>query len=216
MISPVTGVDHLGGAAGEIDEQLLAGDMDLAHRRLQPAGPGPVEIAEPGIAEPVGARRRGTPPTAAPASRRDGAARDAPRPNRASGADRRGCRRAAETAALRAARRRDPRAAARRCRRRAPGSDSRLTAPWLSPRLRAIARCGSLLAKHSRKTSRIWRIDSLSAGISSPLSTKRTRLPSVENRQRRGALHHRAGLITITGLGDHVRPESVITFHRIE
>jgi hypothetical protein len=27
-------------------------------------------------------------------------------------------------------------------------------------------------------------------------------------------LNHRAGLITITGLGDHVRPESVIRFHR--
>jgi hypothetical protein len=38
----------------------------------------------------------------------------------------------------------------------------------------------------------------------------------VENRQRRGALNHRVELITITGLGDHVRPESVITFHRIE
>jgi len=33
------GVDHLGGATGEIDKQLLAGDMDLAHRRLQPARP---------------------------------------------------------------------------------------------------------------------------------------------------------------------------------
>jgi hypothetical protein len=49
-----------------------------------------------------------------------------------------------------------------------------------------------------------------------PFRIKRTSLPSVENRQRRGALHHRAELITITGLGDHVRPESVITFHRIE
>jgi len=38
----------------------------------------------------------------------------------------------------------------------------------------------------------------------------------VENRQRRGALHHLARLITITGMGDHGRPESVITFHRIE
>ena len=75
------------------------------------------------------ARRRGTPPTAAPASRRDGAARDAPRPNRASGADRPGCRRAAGTAALRAARRRDPRAAARRARRRVPGSNSSTPCP---------------------------------------------------------------------------------------
>ena len=38
------------------------------------------------------ARRRGTPPTAAPASRRAGAARDAPRPNPAADADRPGCR----------------------------------------------------------------------------------------------------------------------------
>jgi hypothetical protein len=48
------GVDHLAGAAREIDEHALAGDMDLTHRRLQPTGPGPVEIAEPGIAEAVG------------------------------------------------------------------------------------------------------------------------------------------------------------------
>jgi hypothetical protein len=29
-------------------------------------------------------------------------------------------------------------------------------------------------------------------------------------------LRHRARLITTTGFGDHLRPESVITFHRIE
>jgi hypothetical protein len=43
-----TGIDHLAGAAGEIDKQFLAGDMDLAHCRLQPAGPGSIQIAEPG------------------------------------------------------------------------------------------------------------------------------------------------------------------------
>jgi hypothetical protein len=48
------GVNHLPGAAGEIDKHPLAGDMNLTHRRLQPAGPGPVQIAEPRIAEPVG------------------------------------------------------------------------------------------------------------------------------------------------------------------
>ena len=47
-------IDDLAGAAGEIDEQLLAGDMRLAHRRLQPARPSPVQVAVPGIAEPVG------------------------------------------------------------------------------------------------------------------------------------------------------------------
>jgi hypothetical protein len=47
-----------------------------------------------------------------------------------------------------------------------------------------------------------------------PFRTKRTSLPLVENRQRRGALFHPAWLITITGLGDHDRPESVITIDR--
>src|SRR3984893_8600422 len=47
-------IDDLAGAAGEVDKQLLAGDMGLAHRRLQPARPTLVKVAEPGIAEPVG------------------------------------------------------------------------------------------------------------------------------------------------------------------
>ena len=46
-------VDHLHGVTGEVDEQPLARDVDLAQRRLQPAGPLAVEIAEPGIAEAV-------------------------------------------------------------------------------------------------------------------------------------------------------------------
>ena len=50
---PCRPVDHLHGAARIIDEQLLAGDMDLPQRRLQPANPVLVEVAEPGIAEPV-------------------------------------------------------------------------------------------------------------------------------------------------------------------
>src|SRR5207244_1864537 len=37
----------------------------------------------------------------------------------------------------------------------------------------------------------------------------------VENCRRRGPLYPHIGLITITGIDDHVRPESVITFHRI-
>ena len=61
------------------------------------------------------------------------------------------------------------------------------------------------------------RIDSLSAGIPSPCcSAKGRRLPSVENCRRRGPLHPHSGLITITGTDDHIRPEPVITFHRIE
>src|ERR1700720_2096323 len=47
-------IDDLAGAAGEVDKQLLAGDMGLAHRRLQPGRPTLVKVAEPGIAEPVG------------------------------------------------------------------------------------------------------------------------------------------------------------------
>src|SRR5215472_4372899 len=91
-----------------------------------------------------------------------------------------------------------------------------LTAPWLSLRLLAIARCGNLLAYRSRKTSPIWRIDSLSAGSHPPFLGKGTSLPSVENCRRRRLLHPHLGLITITGIDDHIRPESVITFHRIE
>jgi hypothetical protein len=62
-------------------------DMRLAHRRLQPARPSPVQVAVPRIGEPVGVRRPDTPSTAAPRSHRDDAARDAPRPSRASDAD---------------------------------------------------------------------------------------------------------------------------------
>ena len=47
-------VDHLHGVAGIVDEQLLAGDMDLAQGRLQAAGPFLVAFAEPRIAEAVG------------------------------------------------------------------------------------------------------------------------------------------------------------------
>jgi hypothetical protein len=75
-------------------------------------------------------------------------------------------------------------------------------------------RCGRRLSQHNRKTSRIWRIDSLLADIPSPSRQKRTRLPWVENCQRCSALHHLAGLITITGIGDQLRPEFVITFDR--
>ena len=60
------------------------------------------------------------------------------------------------------------------------------------------------LSRHRRKTSRMRRIDSRSAGIPPSLSTTRTRLPWVQNYQRRSALHHLDGLITITGIGDHL------------
>ncbi|MGY3463246.1 hypothetical protein ACVW0I_000117 [Bradyrhizobium sp. LM6.11] len=47
-------VNHLHGMAGIVDEQLLAGDMDLAQGRLEAAGPLLVAFAEPRIAEAVG------------------------------------------------------------------------------------------------------------------------------------------------------------------
>ena len=42
--------DHRHGVAGVIDEQLVAAEMGLAHRHRQLARPGPVELAEPGVA----------------------------------------------------------------------------------------------------------------------------------------------------------------------
>ena len=209
------GVDHLAGAAGEIDEQLLAGDMDLAHRRLQPPGPGPVEIAEPGIAEAVGGagavflpqqrqRHVGTAQLAvhpAPIGHRALIGRDS------------GGRRKQQ--------RFEPRVVEILGQRPGEAGGAR---PAQIARHRALAQPEAAgnrplrqpaLPAQSQNFTDLAHRQSLGRHLV-PLSTKRTRLPLVENRQRRGALHHRAGLITITGIGDHVRPESVITFHRIE
>ena len=49
-------IDHLHGVARIVDEQLLAGDMNLAQRRLQTAGPFLVAFTKPRIAEAVGRR----------------------------------------------------------------------------------------------------------------------------------------------------------------
>ena len=46
-------VDHLHGVTGEVDEHPLARGVNLAQRRLQPADPFAIQIAEPGVAEPV-------------------------------------------------------------------------------------------------------------------------------------------------------------------
>src|SRR4051794_21112388 len=80
-------IDGLASAAGEVNKQLLAGDMGLAHRRLQPARPTRVETAEPGIAEPVGCPASVLLPQRRQGHIGRGAARDAPRTSRASGAD---------------------------------------------------------------------------------------------------------------------------------
>ena len=76
ITSPVAAVDHLQRRAGVVDEQPLAGHMRLPHGRRQPPLPGPVELAEPAVAVAVGVRGRGTPPTAAAASRPAASARD--------------------------------------------------------------------------------------------------------------------------------------------
>ncbi len=47
-------IGHLHGVARIVDEQLLAGDMDLAQGRLEAASPFLVAFAEPRIAEAVG------------------------------------------------------------------------------------------------------------------------------------------------------------------
>jgi len=44
-------VSHLHGVAGIVDEQLLAGDMNLAQGWLETAGPFPVAFAEPRVAQ---------------------------------------------------------------------------------------------------------------------------------------------------------------------
>ena len=47
-------VDHLHGVARIVDEQLLAGDMNLPQAQLQAPGPFIVALAEPRVAEAVG------------------------------------------------------------------------------------------------------------------------------------------------------------------
>jgi hypothetical protein len=209
------GVEHLAGAAGEIDEHALAGDMDLTHRRLQPTGPGPVEIAVPGIAEAVGGagavllpqqrqRHIGTAQLAvhpAPIGHR-------PLIRRCSGGRRKEQRfepRVVEILGQRPGYADRPCPAQITADRPLAQPEAAGNRPLRQPTLKAQSQNFPDLA-HRQSLGR----------HPVPLSTKRTRLPSVENRQRRGALFHPAWLITITGLGDHVPPESMITFHRIE
>src|SRR5438874_5516809 len=167
-------IDDLAGTAGEVDKQLLAGDMGLAHRRLQPARPTPVKVAEPGISEPVG--RPG--PVLLPQQRQGhiGAAQLAMHPGPVG-----------HRALIRGDRRR------RREQQRLKLHVIEIFGQWpahpggagpaeiaadrslAQPKLLAIPRCGSSLANRSRKTSRIWRIDTLSAGISFPCCSAKER-----------------------------------------
>jgi hypothetical protein len=209
------GIDHLAGAPGEIDEQLLAGNMDLAHRRLQPPGPGPVQIAEPGIAEAVGCARAvllpqqrqrhiGTSQLAmhpAPIRHRPLLGGD-PRERRK---QQRFERRVIDILGQR------------------PGDTGR-------PRPAQIARHRALaqpqagrdrpLRQLCRKTQPQYISDlahrqSLGRHLVPPRQRGRAylRLRTVSGCRE---LRHRARPITTTGFGDHLRPESVITFHRIE
>ena len=52
--SPVLGVGDGDGHAGEVDEELLARVVLLAHDQVEPARPESVGVAEPGVAEAVG------------------------------------------------------------------------------------------------------------------------------------------------------------------
>jgi hypothetical protein len=130
-------------------------------------------------------RRRGTPPTAAPGSHWDGAARDAPRSSRALAVDLSRCPAAPGTATPPAARRRDLPLTVIQC-RRALGLGSRLLPPGSAPgswRLPAAAACSQtaaakLLGSGASTVSRL---------ASHPLLLgKGTSLPVVENCRRRG------------------------------
>ncbi len=189
--------------------------MDLTHRRLQPTGPGPVEIAEPGIAEAVDGA--GTVLLPQQRQRHIGTAQLAVYPapigyrpliRRYSGWRRKEQRfelRVVEILGQRPGYADRPGPAQITADRPLAQPEAAGNRPLRQPALKAQSQYFPDLA-HRQSLGRHL----------VPFRTKRTRLPSVENRQRRRALHHRAGLITITGLGDHVRPESVITFHRIE
>ena len=182
-----SGVDHLGGAAGEIDEHPLAGEVDLAHRRLQPPGPGPVEIAEPGIAEPVSGAGAVLLPQQRQRHVRTAqlAMHPAPIGHRALIGGGSGGRREQQ--------RFEPRLVEVLGQR--PG-DTGGASPAQITRYRALAqpeasshrtlRQPALKAQSQNFTDLAHR-QSLGRHLV-PLSTKRTKLPSVENRQRRGAL----------------------------
>jgi len=86
-----------------------------------------------------------------------------------------------------------------------------------APTLRATTRCESPWPNRSRKTSRIFRIATLSPGISVPRSSAKDRhYPRLKDCQRVAGTTPRPSAITITGIGDHDPPESVITIDWIE
>ena len=209
------GIDHRAGAAGEIDKQFLAGDMDLAHCRLQPAGPGSIQIAEPGIAEPIG----GAGAVLFPQQRQRhvGAAQLMMHPGPIGHRTLIG----RGPAGRRKQQRFEPRVIEIFGQRPSDPGGAR---PAQIPADRALAQpqaAGHRPLRQFRGITQSQDITDLAHRQSLgwhlvPLRARGASLPSVENRQRCGALRHRARPIMITGFNDHVRPESVITFRRIE
>src|SRR6266480_3330435 len=91
-------IEHRNGVAGEIHEQLLACRMRLAHGRRDAATPFAVKVAKTGCSHIRQLRWRDTPPTAALASRRAGAARHGYGSSQAAASSAKGCSLPARTA----------------------------------------------------------------------------------------------------------------------
>src|SRR6185312_5841959 len=157
--------------------------MHLAQRRLQSADPGPIQLAEPRIAEPVLPARSGAILLPQQRQRHVGPAQLAMN---------------------------------RRPVRHRPLLRQAFTTPVLIPRLRPIARWLSPWAKRSRRTSRIFRIDSLSPGIPFPPPFgKRSGLPMVEDRRQRRLATTRRPALMSTRTGVHDPPDSAFTINWI-
>jgi hypothetical protein len=190
--------------------------MGLAHRRVQPAGPDAVQVAEPGIAEAIG--RAGAVLLPQQCQSHIGTAKLAMHqgPVRHWALIRRDVRR----------RRKQHRFQLHVVEivRQRP-DDTGTTRSAQIPAYRSLAQPQALGNRPLRQLARIPQPQNFSdlAHRQSlgwhpipPLLGKETSLPSVENCRRCRPLHPHLGLITITEIDDHVRPDSMITFHRIE
>ena len=189
--------------------------MGLAHRRLQPTRPTPVKVAEPGIAEPVG--RAG--PVLLPQQRQGhiGAAQLAMHPGPVG-----------RRALIRSDRRR------RREQQRfqllvieicgqgpahaggAGPAEIAAHRPLAQPQALCNPPLRQLAGKpQSQNFADMAHRHSLGRHLVPLLFGKGASLPSVESCRRRRLLYPHFALLTTTRIDDHLRPESVITFHRI-
>ena len=189
--------------------------MGLAHRRLQPARPTPVKVAKPGIPEPVGCAGA----VLLPKQRQGhiGAAQLAMHPGPVG-----------HRALIRGDRRR------RREQQRfqllvieicgqgpahaggAGPAEIAAHRPLAQPQALRNPTLRQLAGKpQSQNFADLAHRHSLGRHLVPLLFGKGTSLPSVEDCRRRGPLYPYVGLITITKIDDHLRPESAITFHRI-